>query len=285
MTPAQTRIVVIGAAGAIGRCCVAALAVRGASLLLVDRPGSGVDALAAQTAGSTALVTDATSTTGRAGIVAAARALDANALLYAAGVPVFGPLEALDEAQLETSLRVNLMGPLLLTRDLLPVLSAQPEAHVIWLGSTLGRIGIPGFAAYSAGKFGLRGAAEALRREWGDGPVRIHHIAPRAVRTAFNAGPVETYNQATGTASDPPEVVAEAVCAALAEPSGERFLGSPERFAAPLNGFAPGLLDGAFVKHRKALRALGRADPPAAGSAPQPLAGTPATSNRKGDPT
>ena len=256
MTPATARIVVIGAAGSIGRCCVAVLAAGGARLLLVDRPGSGVDALAAGTANATALQTDATGAAGRGAIVDAARALDANALLYAAGAPAFGPLEGLDEAVLETSLRVNLMAPLLITRDLLPLLSAHAEAHVIWLGSTLGRIGIPGFAAYSAGKFGLRGAAEALRREWGDGPVRIHHIAPRAVRTAFNAGPVEAYNRATGTASDPPEVVARAVCAALGERSGERFLGFPERFAAPLNGWLPGLLDGAFTRHRRALREI-----------------------------
>lgn len=256
MKPAETRIVIVGAAGAIGRCCVAALAARGARLLLIDRPGSGVDGLAAQTPGASAIAADAGSADGRTAIVAAARTLNANALLYAAGVPVFGPLEALDEVAFETSLRVNLMGPLLLTRALLPLLAGQAEAHVIWLGSTLGRIGIPGFAAYSAGKFGLRGAAEALRREWGEGPVRIHHIAPRAVRTAFNAGPVEAYNQATGTASDPPEVVADAVCSALGEPSGERFLGSPERFAAPLNGLAPGLLDGAFAKHRQVLHRL-----------------------------
>jgi len=256
VTPANARIVVIGAAGSIGRCCVAALAAGGARLLLVDRPGSGVDVLAASTADATALQTDATSAQGRAAIVAAAGAMDANALLYAAGVPAFGPLESLDEAALEASLRVNLMAPLLITRDLVPLFSAHTEAHVIWLGSTLGRIGLPGFAAYSAGKFGLRGAAEALRREWGDGPVRIHHIAPRAVRTAFNSGPVETYNQATGTASDPPEAVAQAVCAALGEPSGERFLGFPERFAAPLNGWLPGLLDGAFAKHRVVLREI-----------------------------
>lgn len=284
MTPAQARIVVIGAAGAIGRCCVAALAARGARLLLVDRPGSDVDVLATGTAGAIALATDATCMDGRAAIVAAARALDANALLYAAGVPVFGPLEVLDEAQLETSLRVNLMGPLLVTRDLLPLLSAQPEAHVVWLGSTLGRIGIPGFSAYSAGKFGLRGAAEALRREWGDGPVRIHHIAPRAVRTAFNAGPVATYNQATGTVSDPPERVAEAVCAALDEPAGERFLGSPERYAAPLNGLAPGLLDGAFAKHRRALRELDLRRPTPADATQDRGISTQTTRQQKGEP-
>ena len=256
MTPAATRIVVIGAAGSIGRCCVGALAAGGARLLLVDRAGTDVVALARSSSAAVALEADATTAEGRSAIVAAARALDANALLYAAGMPVFGPLEALDEATLETTLRVNLMGPLLVTRDLLPVLSAHAEAHVIWLGSTVGRIGIPGFSAYSAGKFGLRGAAEALRREWGDGPVRIHHLAPRAVRTGFNAGPVEAYNQSTGTSSHPREVVAQAVCAALGDAPGERFIGFPERFAAPLNGWLPSLLDGAFAKHRRALKQI-----------------------------
>jgi short-subunit dehydrogenase len=46
------------------------------------------------------------------------------------------------------------------------------------------------FRLYSASKFGLRGFAEALRRELADSGIRVLYVAPRATRTAMNADAV-----------------------------------------------------------------------------------------------
>ncbi|MBX9715520.1 MAG: SDR family NAD(P)-dependent oxidoreductase, partial [Burkholderiaceae bacterium] len=161
-------------------------------------------------------------------------------------------------------LQTNLLAPMLLTQALLPHLRRQLKAQVICVGSALGRIGLPGYSVYCASKFGLRGFAEALRRELGNSSVRVQYLGPRSTRTPFNTPAVEHYNQATGSASDTPDVVAAALLSMLEDESAERFLGFPEKLAVRLNGCAPGLLDGAFDKHRLSL-------PPQSGTESHPL--------------
>lgn len=117
----------------------------------------------------------------------------------------------------------------------------------------LGRLALPGFSVYAASKFGLRGFAEALRRELADTPVRVQYLGPRSTRTDFNDTAVESYNRATRTATDRPEQVARALRALLENEAAESFLGFPEKLAARLNGLAPTWLDGAFAAHRRQL--------------------------------
>ena len=117
------------------------------------------------------------------------RAGSANVLVNNAGVPSFGRLESLGAEHIEQVLRTNLLAPMLLTQALLPSLRRQPRAQVIQVGSALGRIGLPGYSVYSASKFGLRGFAEALRRELRDSPVRVQYLGPRSTRTGFNDAP------------------------------------------------------------------------------------------------
>jgi NAD(P)-dependent dehydrogenase (short-subunit alcohol dehydrogenase family) len=66
---------------------------------------------------------------------------------------------------------LNLVAPMLLTRRLLPLLRERPRALLLFVGSTFGAIGYPGFAPYSATKFGSarlrRGAAPRARRRPG----------------------------------------------------------------------------------------------------------------------
>jgi len=61
-------------------------------------------------------------------------------------------------------LAVNLLAPILLTQALLPVLLKADNPRVILMGSTSGLDGQASpEVAYTASKFGLRGAAQALR--------------------------------------------------------------------------------------------------------------------------
>jgi short-subunit dehydrogenase len=260
MKAADARVLLTGASGGIGRAVATALCDAGAAVMLSSRSPAGlaaqVRALAPQHDGGTGVAWHAADLTRSEDVVAlctAARAWGANVLVHAAGVPSFGRLESLRPETIAHALHANLVAPILLTQALLPHLRRQPRAQVICVGSALGRIGLPGFSVYSAGKFGLRGFAEALRRELGDGPVKVQYLGPRSTRTAFNDADVEAYNRATGTAMDPPERVAAALLRLLEDEAAERYLGFPERFAVRLNGFAAPLLDGAFARHRESL--------------------------------
>jgi short-subunit dehydrogenase len=176
-----------------------------------------------------------------------------NVVVHNAGVGAFGAFEHASAENIRQVLDTNLLAPMLLTRALLPHLRTQPSARVVCVGSVLGGLGLPGYAVYCASKFGLRGFAQALRRELGNGPVGVQYLGPRSTKTSFNSPEAEAFNRATGTASDPPHRVATALVDLLQSGKPERFLGMPEKFAVRINGFAPALLDTAFARQREHL--------------------------------
>jgi len=265
MKAPDARVLLTGATGGIGRATAAALAEAGATLMLAGR---SADTLAAHAAAlrqhlgipAQRLVwhaADLAQPDALAGLAAAARAWGANVLVHNAGLPSFGALETLAPKDIAQVVQTNLLVPMLLTQALLPHLCSLPRAQVLCVGSALGRIGLPGYSVYSASKFGLRGFAEALRRELADSPVRVQYLGPRSTRTGFNSADAEHYNRATGTASDTPETVAAALLRMLEDETAERFLGFPEKLAVRLNGLVPTLLDGSFDKHRRSLLQAG----------------------------
>lgn len=261
MKASEARVLLTGASGGIGAACAVRLVQAGAAVMLAGRSPAR---LAAQ---ARALVrdhgvpreriewyaADLTRVTSLGPLSQVAADWGCNVLVHGAGAPGFGRLEAFEASDMAQVLHLNLFVPMLLTQALLPHLRAQPQARVICIGSALGRLGLPGFSVYSASKFGLRGFAEALRRELGDSPVRVQYLGPRSTRTDFNSEAVARYNKATGTAMDAADTVARALLGLLESGAAERFLGFPEKFAVRLNGLAPALLDGAFAAHRRSL--------------------------------
>lgn len=264
MKPADARVVLTGATGGIGEAVARTLLRGGASVMPVSRSAQRLAAwcdalcqgepqwrqrLAPQ-------VLDINEAAGVASLSAAASAWRANVLINNAGVPSFGRFEALDAVQMAEVVHTNLLVPMRLTQALLPALRQQASAQVIQVGSALGRLGLPGYAAYCASKFGLRGFTEALRRELAGTPVKVQYLGPRSTRTGFNDARVEAYNRATRTQMDSAQVVAEALLALLVSEAAEKFIGFPEKLAVRVNGLAPTLLDGAFGEHRRQLSQL-----------------------------
>lgn len=254
------HVLLTGAAGGIGSAIARALAGQGAALLLVGRTAAPLERLAedlrAIGARAEVLAADVTLATDRDRLAEAAAAFGVNVLVQAAGAPAFGRFEQQGDALVASVLLTNLVAPMQLAQRLLPQLRRQSQARVLNIGSALGRLGLPGYAIYSASKFGLRGFSEALRRELGDSPVRVQYLGPRSTQTAFNDRRVDAYNRATGTRSDAPERVAVAAVRLLQSGAAERFIGFPEQLAVRLNGLVPALLDSAFSTHGAALRAV-----------------------------
>lgn len=275
MRAKDARVLLTGATGGIGQAAAAALVGAGASVMLLGRSPARLAAQARALARScTGTGTDApppniewyaadlTRTSSLGGIGDVAAGWGCNVLIHNAGVPAFGRLEAFGATEMAQVLHLNLFAPMLLTQALLPHLRTRTEARIVFVGSVLGRLGLPGFSVYSASKFGLRGFAESLRRELGGSPVGVQYLGPRSTRTAFNSDAVDGYNKATGTAMDAPDVAAQALLQLIESGAAERFVGFPESLAVRLNGIAPGLLDGSFRKHRESLPPL--TTPPAA---------------------
>jgi short-subunit dehydrogenase len=110
-----------------------------------------------------------------------------NCVINAAGVNQFALLERQDEDAISRLIELNVTATLQLTHRLLPLLRIPPRALLVNLGSTFGSIGYPGFAAYCASKFAMRGFSEALRRELADSRIRCSRCAARP--NSMNSAP------------------------------------------------------------------------------------------------
>ena len=203
-------VVLTGASGGIGAALAAALVDAGATVLAVGRDPVKLNTMVHRhRPGAVVPVTaDLCTPAGRAAVVAQASTMAPSLLVLAHAQGAFGMFENQSEAELAALVQTNLVAPMLLIRGLLPLLKAQPEAAVVALGSTFGALAFPGFAGYSASKFGLRGLVEALGREYADGSVRFQYLSPRATRTAFNTPAVDALNAELKTAQDQPDDVA-----------------------------------------------------------------------------
>jgi len=81
-----------------------------------------------------------------------------------------GAFEDLSETMVREVVETNLFAPLFLSKAVLPHMRKQKSGYIIMISSLSGIAGLPGDVAYTAGKFGLEGATEALRHEvdrWG----------------------------------------------------------------------------------------------------------------------
>jgi len=85
-------------------------------------------------------------------------------VVHSAGVVDLGRVADLEADQWIDQLMVNLVGVAELTRLLLPALRIA-QGHIVFVNSGSGLRANPGWAAYAAGKHGLRALADALREE------------------------------------------------------------------------------------------------------------------------
>lgn len=256
----ECRAVVTGASGGIGRALVPVLAAGGARLLLVGRTAAGLEEMAAAYPGQIDwVVADIRERGGREAVQSAARRLSGiNTLINAAGVNQFSLLDQQDEEAIADLIQVNVTATLQLTHRLLPILRQQGRALVVNIGSTFGSIGYPGFTAYCASKFAIRGFSEALRRELADTQVKVLYLAPRATRTSMNSDSVVAMNTELKVAMDDPQLVASTVRAAIESEREELYMGWPEKLFVRLNGLLPRVVDQALRKQLPVIQRFAR---------------------------
>ena len=94
-----------------------------------------------------------------------------------------GFFEELTPEQIERQLTTNLVGPMNVTRAVLPVMRKQRSGHVVTITSTGGIVGQEFCSAYSASKFGLEGWMESLRFEVEPFGIHTTIVEPGFFRT------------------------------------------------------------------------------------------------------
>ena len=188
--------VVSGAARGIGRAIAERLARDGWSLALVDRDAQALEAARAAIVAGAAPATDPASIAtfvadvGDENRVArlAAEVADAlggvGALVNNAGIGGTGtPIEALELADWEEMLRVDLTSVFLMCRAFAGPLRADGAGRVVNLGSISAHVGVAGSTAYTAAKGGVVAFSKSLAREWAPHRVTVNVVAPGVVDT------------------------------------------------------------------------------------------------------
>src|SRR4249919_3291702 len=94
-----------------------------------------------------------------------------------------GFFEELSAEQVEDQLRTTLIGPMNVTRAVLPVMRRQRSGHIITISSSAGLTGFEFCTAYSASKFGLEGWMEALHAEVAPFGITTTIVNPGFFRT------------------------------------------------------------------------------------------------------
>lgn len=148
----------------------------------------------------------------------------------------------------ERIMRTNYLGPVALTKALLPSMLARRQGHFIVVTSVLGKFGLPGRSGYCASKHALHGFFDTLRAEVENSGIRVSLILPGWVRTnvsknALTADGTPHGVMEAGTAGGvTPEFCAETIVAAALSGSPEVYVvRAPERAALYMSRFTPGL--------------------------------------------
>ncbi|MGB0084426.1 MAG: SDR family NAD(P)-dependent oxidoreductase [Rhodomicrobiaceae bacterium] len=245
------RAVITGAGSGIGRALAIEAAGRGIRLALTGRRREALQQTLAKLpgAGHFAVAGDVTSPADRASLMGAieARWGGLDLLVNNAGLVPVGPLAKITDDELHAVVATNLLAPMALVRLALPLLRRGQAARVVNIGSVLGDIPYPLFAAYSASKSGLRGFSTALRRELAPLGVGVTYAAPRATRTAASR-PLQALIEPFKMKLDSPRAVAVLVWKAVAREADSAYPAGPERLFVLIQRLLPQLVDRSIAK-------------------------------------
>ncbi|HEY9624498.1 MAG TPA: SDR family oxidoreductase [Crinalium sp.] len=190
---AKQVILITGASTGIGAALAELLAQRysGISLVLAARSLEKLDAIAerCRKAGADVLTVSIDISQTDAAIALAQKALQhfgrVDALINNAGYGQMGALELISPEFAERQFAVNVLGPLALTRTLIPAMREQGQGRIINISSLGGRLAFPLGGLYSASKFAIEGLSDTLRMELSPFNIRVSVVEPGPVRTPF----------------------------------------------------------------------------------------------------
>src|SRR3954451_3558210 len=191
MDLAGRKCLITGAAGGIGRATALEVAARGGAVVItaIQADPLAETARMIESRGGQVLHSATADVTDREAVAGLARDVHAehgslDVVMNVAGVSTWGPVQLLGEEHWRKMLEINLMGPIHVISEFVPpMIDARRGGHLVNVSSAAGLIGLPWHAAYSARKFGLRGASEVLRFELRRHRIGVTLVCPGGVDT------------------------------------------------------------------------------------------------------
>ncbi|MDD8025740.1 MAG: SDR family NAD(P)-dependent oxidoreductase [Acidobacteriota bacterium] len=236
-------VIITGAAGGIGSATARLLAGEGAVLVLTDIKKEGLEALAAELAGTGAKVLthvhDVRDPASWQVLTDRVRSElgGIDILINNAGVVHPGAAEELAPEKLLQQIQVNLIGTINGCRAALRVMKPQGRGKIVNVASLGGIVPMSGEAIYSATKAGIRYYTLSLAAELHGSPIGVAVVCPDSVETpqlAYEMQHDEAVLSFIGTAMKP-EKVAKGIHRAIRKSKPEILVpggfGSLYRFA------------------------------------------------------
>ena len=256
---------VTGAASGIGRGIALALAEQGANLYLIDIDETGLAAVAEEAGRLGVQVRMAGCDLTRSEEISATlvRVLrespQIDILVNNAGVAYYGPTHQMTADQWDWLMKVNLLAPIQMTRELLPVLLNRPDAHILNVCSISGLVAGGRFAAYHTSKFGLVGFTEAIRAEYGRRGLGVSALCPGPVltnlyRSCAAAGYHKTVPAPPAWLCSSVDAVALAAIRCIQRNTRLKLVGHLAHLLAWAKWLAPGVID--LLNHASRKRSI-----------------------------
>lgn len=183
----MTVALVTGAGSGIGKACVERLTADGLQVAALDIDADGATSCAT-TFGAlpvTADIADADSVDAAvARVTAELGAIDVLANVAGiSGSPKATNCHSTPVPEWSHVLAVNLTGPFLLCRAVLPAMCARGEGTIVNIASTAGLVAFPGRCAYTASKGGLVQLTRSLAVDYAAQGIRANAVCPGMVET------------------------------------------------------------------------------------------------------
>lgn len=184
---------VTGGGRGIGRAVSLALARRGFDVAVLSRTTESAERVAGEIEAlgprAIAIAADVSSEPDVARAVESLDGVAPAVVVHSAGIVERGhDVDTTSTASWSRVIGVNLTGPFLLTRALLPSMRAAKAGRVVFVGSISSTIGCAGVASYAASKWGLVGFMKSVAEETRGSGLVVSAVLPGSVDTDMLVG-------------------------------------------------------------------------------------------------
>jgi uncharacterized oxidoreductase len=216
-------VLVTGGTRGIGRALVLGLLARGAKVWATGRSDASVGQAAFEVPSANWLMCDLVDPAARTRLTTLVEQASINIVIHNAGIQAlrdFTAAPADEAASHADEIDINLLAPIDISREVLPLLRRQPAAALVFITSGLALAPKRSSPVYCATKAGLRFFAKALRAQmrtqgW---PVRIVEALPPIVDTDMTRG--------RGSRKMTPDAAASQILDGVAQGRDEIYVGA-----------------------------------------------------------